>query len=510
MKKITTFISALLAGIMIFSFAGCGNSTGTKDKVGEAKTFVSLDINPQIELTVDGNNKVVSVHASNEDGRVLLHGEASFEGESLENAIDKITNLAVELGYLSEDNKVVQTSIVTVDETKKQDLEKKINDKIKEVATKVGFDISAEAKGSFSYGRKFNEFKAKYPDNQLIQALTMDEFKLALKASETGEVSLEVAVTMDKDEIIKLLSTAHNEIENFATNAYNKAKAEAFRIYDKAVGALLDNVYSNYYFENMRSHVTTFWYGHAYETYKTMARSFDGIARIISCVEKVSEYAIDEQTAIDVLTALNLDASEIEKIKNSDGKITIESIEAYVDKLVKNAGESEEIETIKTEITAILSEIDQTVGSQIVAEIEKLEPQIESIVSSIETIISTVKTSTAIIPESAKVELNAFIADIEGTVASIVEDIRNKEISSAKLNEYAKEAEQKAINFLSKIEEDLSEEEFANLQSRIADLSKTLDGAKQTMEDAIERAEKSVCEKIENAKKERKERHGKK
>ena len=510
MKKITTFISALLAGIMIFSFAGCGKSSGKKGKVGEAKTFVSLDINPQIELTVDGKNKVVSVHASNEDGRVLLHGEASFEGESLENAIDKITNLAVELGYLSEENKVVQTSVVTVDDKKKQDVEKKINDKIKEVAQKVGFSISAEAKGSFSYGRKFNEFKAKYSDNQLIQALTMDEFKLALKASETGEISLEVAVTMDKEELIKLLSSAHNQIGNFANNVYNKAKAEAFRVYDKAVGALLDNVYSNYYFENMFSHKSTFWYGYAYETYKTMARSFDGIARIVNCVEKVSDYAIDEQTALEVLSALNLDVGEIEKIKNSDGKITVESIEAYVDKLVKNVGESKEIEEIKTEITTILAKIDKTVETQIVAEIEKFKPQIESVVSSIESIVSSVKTSTALIPESAKVELNAFITDIESTLASIVENIKNKEISSTKLNEYAKDSEQKANNFLSKIEQDLSEEEFAKLQSRIAELSKTLDGAKKALEDALERAEKNVCDKIENAKKERKERHGKK
>jgi uncharacterized lipoprotein YehR (DUF1307 family) len=130
MKKITTFISALLVGILIFSFSGCGKFSKNKNSVGEAKTFVSLDVNPQIELTVDEKNKVVSVHASNEDGKVLLYGETSFKGLSLEKAVDKITNLAVELGYLSKENKVIQTSIVTVDESKKKALEKEINEAI--------------------------------------------------------------------------------------------------------------------------------------------------------------------------------------------------------------------------------------------------------------------------------------------------------------------------------------------------------------------------------------------
>ena len=67
---------------------------GNKNDIGEAATFVTLDINPSIELTVDANGIVVSVYGANEDGQILLYEEAekiihTYNGElSNENAIE--------------------------------------------------------------------------------------------------------------------------------------------------------------------------------------------------------------------------------------------------------------------------------------------------------------------------------------------------------------------------------------------------------------------------------------
>jgi hypothetical protein len=47
-----------------------------KDEAGTAVAFVTVDINPSIEITLDENGVVASVYGANEDGQILLYGEA--------------------------------------------------------------------------------------------------------------------------------------------------------------------------------------------------------------------------------------------------------------------------------------------------------------------------------------------------------------------------------------------------------------------------------------------------
>ena len=64
------------------------------NKKAEAQTFVSMDINPSVEFTLDKNNKVLSVHGANEDGQVLLYGEEGIVGADIEVATAKVLELA--------------------------------------------------------------------------------------------------------------------------------------------------------------------------------------------------------------------------------------------------------------------------------------------------------------------------------------------------------------------------------------------------------------------------------
>ena len=67
----------MLAGSMC-ALTVCG-SDGTEK--AEKQAYVSLDINPAIELIVDKDNNVVSVRGENEDGQVLLYEETGIKGE---------------------------------------------------------------------------------------------------------------------------------------------------------------------------------------------------------------------------------------------------------------------------------------------------------------------------------------------------------------------------------------------------------------------------------------------
>ena len=497
MKKIINLILCIvLTLVMAIPFVSCG-------EVGEATTFVSLDINPEIELTVDAQNKVVSVYGVNEDGKVLLYGEDELVGKSLDEVVGKITDLAVELGYLTEDNKAVATSVTSTINGKVEEIENLISNKVTSTAKWLGLEVEMAREQVFSVLRKLEEYKAKNPNNQLIQGLSVEKFKLALSASETGEVSLDVAVTLDDSALIEKISATHAQIEAFATDAYSKIKAEALLTYDKVAGAILDNVYSAHYIKNVTSHFDTFWYGSAYQVYKTMARGFGDLSKIMRYVEKSSAYPIDQSIATEVLTTLGLDASKLDLVKDSDGNVTLDSIEAYLDVWFKNHAQ-ENIAPIQAKIKETLKTVDSQIESAVKAEIEKYGPQIEQVLTAVDTAISSIDTVTALIPEGVKAGLNSFVAEIKSLIQAIETDVKSVEFTSAKLAEYSANASVKADQLLQQIKADLSEEELAEIQSKIDSLSERLSSAKKAMEDALASAEKAATDRISAIKESRK------
>ena len=115
MKKIiTTILLILMLSSIIITSASCslikgtgndktdngGNNDEGKNEITQSKaqSFVSLDINPEITLTLDENGAVLTVVGENEDANVLLYGEETLVGMNIEAAVEKITALATELG----------------------------------------------------------------------------------------------------------------------------------------------------------------------------------------------------------------------------------------------------------------------------------------------------------------------------------------------------------------------------------------------------------------------------
>ncbi len=166
MKKFTSIILCVLLAVMaIFTMISCEKEEGSP-------SYVSIDINPSIELTVDAENKVVSVYAANEDANVLLYEETGIVGANIEGAIAKITELAIELGYIDETNKVVGTTISSENADWVATLQEKVNTKITATAKEAGLNITTDGEGAYSVLRQLETFKAKYPENEAIQNLS--------------------------------------------------------------------------------------------------------------------------------------------------------------------------------------------------------------------------------------------------------------------------------------------------------------------------------------------------
>ena len=133
MKKIFSFALALLMLASVLALSACELKLANAPE--GTITRITVDINPSIEFMVDDQNKVVSVTALNDDGSVLLVGEA-IVGMQAEEAVEYVVSLATEMGYIvkgnvSADENEIKISVSGDSEYAKKLLEKaenKIND----------------------------------------------------------------------------------------------------------------------------------------------------------------------------------------------------------------------------------------------------------------------------------------------------------------------------------------------------------------------------------------------
>ena len=98
MKKI---LAACIAAVLVIGVLA-GGYTYLKTPVA----YISLDINPSIELGINALNKVVSSEGVNRDGRALLEGQKIIRA-SLTDALDSLIGIAAQKNYISDDGTTV-------------------------------------------------------------------------------------------------------------------------------------------------------------------------------------------------------------------------------------------------------------------------------------------------------------------------------------------------------------------------------------------------------------------
>ena len=126
---------------------------------------------------------------------------------------------------------------------------------------------------------------------------------------------------MDDEALIELVSNVHKQVKEYATEAYNKAKAEALNAYDIATGLALDSVYTTFYAKNLLSHTATAYLGGAYQAYSFGAVGFNAVASVLEFAEKVATYPIPKERVVAVVEALGLSAENVDLIKDATGTL---------------------------------------------------------------------------------------------------------------------------------------------------------------------------------------------
>lgn len=498
-------MSLVLVFALCLGLAAC-NITPPDNEVGDPKTFVSIDINPSIELTLDDKGIVVTAYGANEDGTILLYGEEeSILGKSYEEAVERITALAAELGYIDEGHKISAT-VTSDDETKAEEIKGKISATITEKADALGITVSVTGDLAYSLIRELEALKEKYPESDAIQGLTPAKYKLVASATEDGELTITAAAELPTEELIKRVNDAHDKIEKYATEAYKAAKARAEMLYEVAMGVALDGVYNVVYLERMPSilshpeYMNTFYYGAIYQAYKTTARTLDALDDIIEFGNEMINYELDGEMVSALATQLAITDTSV--FADEDGKITLKSVTAYVDNYLRN---TEIGDAVEENIEDILDEAEDAAemaamaSDAYAADLAALRTQIEAIVSAVNTTAGTVM---PLLGADAKAELEACLADLDETVTNIGLMMEGG-LTEDELEALVDDAEEKAEDMLDKIEADLTEAELERVAALKADAEATITNLTAEFTERLNTAEAEAKAYIESRRAER-------
>ena len=497
-KRIPLLIVSVLMIVLCLSFSSCGSDDGST-------TFISLDINPSIELVVNGENEVESVYAANDDAQVLLCDE-DLVGEDVDDAIEKITELAIELGYITEENRSIGMNITSTLEGKADELYTELDELIVEIADDEDIVLTTSAECPYSIVRKLKKLKEQNPQDEEIQALSENTFKLALSAVENNdELTLEDAIKLTDTALVEQIQKAHSNATNFATAAYKKAKESAFKTYDKGVVLLKEGVYSAYYLGNVLTHIDTFWYGGVYHMYKIAESGFAGIATSLEYVADLSDYPIDEQTVQAVAQKFNITDTSV--LKNADGEITMRSVEAYLDRLIRNANiDTEALEALYDEA---LDAIEAVSKLQSLEAAKELITEAEEVTAAAEKVLGVVYKAftdfASFLPATAKapfIEVKSTFDDIKAELAISKE---TGTLTVAQIRACEKRFSDAADGLIEKMTQDLGQEEMDKIELDKQEFESELNKLKQTLEQTLEQAEEKALNKLAELKDKRKQ-----
>lgn len=107
MKMIKIASILLAASFGIGMTAACSKTTASAE---EATTYVSLRINPEVELLADEDGTVIASNAINEDAKDALNG-VKLTGRQAEDALELVINKYDEVGYFDKEADVCISAV---------------------------------------------------------------------------------------------------------------------------------------------------------------------------------------------------------------------------------------------------------------------------------------------------------------------------------------------------------------------------------------------------------------
>ena len=204
---------------------GCGGSE--KD----AAARMQVDINPSVEFILDADNKVLSVTALNDDGSLIIAGEA-FVGKTAEEAVEMMVSISTDAGYLVKGELTAERDAITISITGDDAAAQELYEDVK-----AEIDGFLEESGIYAVVEQGEELK--------LEALR----ELVMKADPS--VPEEEVAKMNEEQLINALKISRIETAQLITEelreAYNVAKEYDLRFAERqATKDVIDGLGSAY------------------------------------------------------------------------------------------------------------------------------------------------------------------------------------------------------------------------------------------------------------------------
>ena len=146
-KKIIGPVLCCVGALAVVGVVGIATKGFGLFKEKEAKSMVTIDTNPSIELVVDEKDKVVSVRGANDDGKLVLYGE-KVVGKDVEKAVEIIIQAEIDTGYIVANAQIGanQFSLTVSSDTtvESSELINSIQNKVEEVCENNNIAIALE------------------------------------------------------------------------------------------------------------------------------------------------------------------------------------------------------------------------------------------------------------------------------------------------------------------------------------------------------------------------------
>ena len=190
----------LVAAFACTAFASCTalvvpNDAPQNSAAAGALTYISLRINPEIEMVADETGTVVSANAVNTDGEVVLSA-VELEGKTVEDAAVAFTETAVDLGYMDgKDTVNVDVQSENAEVTAK--VEKSLADKVMKFFEKKGIAGKVSKEVLDTYLAKAEEWNVA-PGHAKIIARVLEA---------NPELTYDELLNLTVKELLKLLKT---------------------------------------------------------------------------------------------------------------------------------------------------------------------------------------------------------------------------------------------------------------------------------------------------------------
>ncbi|NLG81573.1 MAG: hypothetical protein GX490_03485 [Bacilli bacterium] len=203
MKQFKVIFLGLLILLGIGILTGCETLVKAESF---SNAYITIDINPSIEIITDEEGLVVQVNALNEDADVLLT-DTDFSGKTVEETIAEILELAKEYGYLDiESENAIVVTYLTDEEEKTSRLENKLMNLIKRQARRKKLQLAVYAASKSEVDEETKELASEFN-------VSVGKMRLILISQELNpDLTLEEASGMSIKELTRIIIEARKEL----------------------------------------------------------------------------------------------------------------------------------------------------------------------------------------------------------------------------------------------------------------------------------------------------------